>query len=779
MATNLNLIWNNSLSKFISNTSGAKNDSKQSTKDETKNMSVKKWSAAEAAWQTVSKPKKSTRWEVILPSMQMMSYQTETLENQSSKYPWLSIQEETQIDSNPQLSTTAKERMYQEMYWKKQQDAWLQDRSNIRKQYISKQATTWSEEEDKALINMSQVLDDVRQSIIDAGGKWVNKVSDLDLVNLIWETNPYTAQILNSVTAWDIPSEYGAYFLLNEDVYEQAMKDLAQQSPAWQWESTSEKDKKDKVWFRGSLIEWAFSTVKWATTSVAKLWIDAALLPARWVEYLVSWTDNVKQFWNKAKWFIDAAANQWEEDVNWDRRFNKRWYWWGKLIWEAWLATAAAGLWWAALSNLWGTIWGKLWTVAANSKYAPQIEKLIWVAENLSQTWWGKIANWIANRAINGVEAWLTLQWVSDLVEWDLSEAKDYMDAINRWILFDSVWWALWWAWKKFANPWSKITEITKWKWGLNSKQINQIENEVKMANTTNKAENPFRTRAAEVKTEAIPKLKDDIDLISKERNELTKSMVNDWNKSTYDYLDSVNATLKDTDLWNIKIIKWKNGKWKVSGWTTAWSEAERQLKEFVDMINAQSDKGTKSLVDTIAAAKQIAKEAQIAWKTNKMTKAISEFSAMLEEDAKALYPDIRWEIGKKNGQLSELLWMRNKILDLWDDYSAIADKMGNDTDFYRFMDDLYNKWYTTEHIGNKTLWTYYTMWLRAPEMLSEQAKLFYPSVPWLEEFALKTLQKSARQTYGWLNVIAWQDVSRPRYEMGSTMYQLNQANNR
>jgi hypothetical protein len=127
-------------------------------------------------------------------------------------------------------------------------------------------------------------------------------------------------------------------------------------------------------------------------------------------------------------------------------------------------------------------------------------------------------------------------------------------------------------------------------------------------------------------------------------------------------------------------------------------------------------------------------------------------------------------------------LWTKSKIMDLWDDYSSLAGKMNSDTDFYNFMDDLYKNWYTTEHMGNKTLWTYYTLWLRAPELLSEQAKLFYPSVPWLEEAWLRYLQKQIKQTYWWLWALAGQEVTTPVWawsKMAADMWQLKAANNR
>ena len=749
-----------------------------SAKKADKKSSVKEWSAAEAAWWTnITKTSEKPRGEVIMPSINTQPYQTEAPENQSKKYPWLSLQEEAQIDSDPTLSNITRERMYKEMYGKKQERAWLDDRSNVRKQYISKQATTWSEDEDKALIGMSQALDGVREEIIRAWWKWVNKIDDMELINIIWETNPYTAQIINSVSKWDMPAEYATYFLLNWDEYKAAMDSYAQQNPAWQWSSTW---KKRKAWRFESFMEWAFSTVKWATKTLFNLWIDynPILMATRATDKLVTWEDHI---W-EAKDVVNQAMTQWDVDMNEDRKLRQWWYKWGKVFWEAWLMTLASGLWWAALSDLWWTMWTSLWEAAASSKYAPQIAKWIEIVDKISQTWWGKVGKWVLWRILNWIEWWLTIQWISDLVDWELSSKSDYMSSIELATILWVVWDAIWLWFKKFANPWKKITEITKWEWGLNWKQINQIENEVRTFNSTNMAENPFKIRATEVKTQAIPQLEKDIKLLSNERDALMKWWATDWAKSTKNYVKELNATLKNADLGNISVQVTKSGKLKVVWWTTAWSEAEKQLKEFVDMINAQSDWGTKSLVDAIKSAKQISKEAQIAWKSTKMTKAITDFSKELEWQVKELYPEVWEQVSAKNSELSDLLWMKNKIIDLWDDYSAIAWKMNSDTDFYKFMDDLYTKWYTAEHFWNKTLWTYYTMWLRAPELLSEQAKLFYPSVPWLEEAWLKYLQKQAKQAYWWLWAIAWEEVTTPVWawaKMWADIWQLNAANNR
>lgn len=758
-----------------------------SAKKADKKSSIKEWSAAEAAWWTNStKTSEKPRWEVIMPSINTQPYQTESPENQSKKYPWLSLEEEAQLDSDPRLTNITRERMYKEMYWKKQERAWLDDRSNVRMQYISKQATTWSEEEDKALIGMSQALDWVREEIIRAWWKWVNKIDDMELINIIWETNPYTAQIINSVSKWDMPAEYATYFLLNSDEYKDVMDSWAKENPAWQWQSNN---KKRKAWKFESFVEWAFSTVKWTARTAANLAIDSLtkynpmLWAEQWLEYLATWkTPSTIQVWQAAKDAINAATSQWDEDVNADRKLRKWWYTWGKILWEAWLMTAATWLWWAALWDLWWTIWTKLWTAASTSKYAPQIAKWIEVIDKISQTWWWKAGKRVLWRILNWIEWWVTIQWISDLVEWELSSKADYMSSIELATILWVVWDAIWLWFKKFANPWKKITEITKGEWWLNGKQINQIENEVRVFNSTNKAENPFKIRAAEVKSQAIPQLDWKIKTVSAERDALVKNMINDWQKSAKEYVSNLNKSLKEADLGNIEVSISKSGKLKVTWGTTAWSEAEKQLKEFVDMINAQSDWWTKSLVDAIKSAKQISKEAQIAWKSTKMTKAITDFSKELEWQVKELYPEVWEQVSTKNSELSDLLWTKNKIIDLWDDYSSIAGKMNSDTDFYKFMDDLYTKWYTTEHFWNKTLWTYYTMWLRAPELLSEQAKLFYPSVPWLEEAWLKYLQKQAKQAYWWLWAIAWEEVTTPVWawaKMWADVWQLSAANNR
>ena len=751
---------------------------------------IKEWSAAEAAWWTGStKASNKTRGNSILPSfitdkIKAQGSQKKETVNQSTKYPWLTIEEETQIDSNPALSNIARERAYKDMLWKKEERTWLDDRSNIRKQYISKQATTGNEDDDRTLINMWQALDWVREEIIKAWGRGVNKVSDMELVNMIWETNPYTAKIINSVSKWNITPEQATYFLLNWDWYKEAVDEFAKENPAWQKKSW----KKEKVWFLWSMVEWAFSTVKWTAKSLAKMWIDGVtkynpmILPARWISYLVSWEDQYGKIWDKAKDIIEQATTQWDETATWNKKYNKLGYWVWKLIWEAWQMAAAGWLSKPALAAARYDLGTQVGTKLAASKYAPQVAKGIEILDKIWKTWWGKAGKWVLDRALNWVQEWLTIQWVSDLVEWDLSSAKDYMSSIELatvlWWLWDFIW--LWF--KKFANPWKKISEIVEGEGWLRGNQINQIEKEVKLFNSTNKAESPFRTRANEVKTQAIPKIDEKIKVASNERDALTKNMVNDWNKSTYDYLNELNTTLKNSDLGNINIVKWKNGKWKVSWGTTAGSEAEKQLKEFVDMINAQSDWGTKSLIDTIKAAKQIAKEAKIAWKSTKITKAITDYSQELEGKVKELYPDIWKKVSDKNTELSELLWTKSKIMDLWDDYSSLAGKMNSDTDFYNFMEDLYKNWYTTEHMGNKTLWTYYTLWLRAPELLSEQAKLFYPSVPWLEEAWLRYLQKQVKQTYWWLWALAGEDVTTPIWawsKMAADVWQLRAANNR
>ena len=759
---------------------------KNNIKTNVKTNKVKEWSAAEAAWWTNStKTATKPRTNSILPSIitEQIKAKEEKKVNQSTKYPWLTIEEEAIIDSDPSLSNITRERAYKDMLWEKQEKQWLEDRSNIRKQYISKKATTWSEDDDRTLVNMWQALDWVREEIIRAWGKGVNKVSDMDLVNMIWETNPYTAQIINSVSKWNITPEQATYFLLNWDDYKEAANEYAKQNPAWE---KGKSWKKEKVGFLWSLVEWAFSTVKWATKTVfekgSDMFIDTMTAFPRTVWLIATWKDITAPLKNTVKWVIEEATSQWDETVKWNKKYNKLGYWAWELIWEAWIMTAAGWLGKVALSDASYSLWTNVWTKLASSKYAPQVAKWIETLDKIWNTKWGKIGKWILDRAVNWIEEWLTIQWVSDLVKWDLSSAKDYMSSIELatvlWGLGDFIW--LWF--KKFANPWKKISEIVEGEGGLKSNQISQIENEVKMFNSTNKAENPFRTRAAEVKNEAIPSLNRDIEKLSNERDALTKPMINDWKKSTYDYLEEVNKTLKDADLGNINIVKWKNGKRKVSWGTTAGSEAEKQLKEFVDMINAQSDWWTKSLVDTIKAAKQISKEAKIAWKSTKMTKAITDFSTKLEEDAKALYPDIWADIWEKNSKLSDLLWTKSKIMDLWDDYSSLAGKMNSDTDFYNFMEELYKNWYTTEHIWNKTLWTYYTLWLRAPELLSEQAKLFYPSVPWLEEAWLKYLQKQAKQAYWGLWALAWQEVTTPIWawsKMAADVWQLKAANNR
>ena len=749
-----------------------------------KNIKVKEGSAAEAAWWTNStKSADKPRTNSILPSY-ITTKKEEVVENQSTKYPWLTIEEETQIDSNPALSNITRERAYKEMLWKKKERERLDDRSNIRKQYISKQATTWSEEDDKTLINMWQALDWVREEIIKSWGKWVNKVTDMELVNMIWETNPYTAQIINSVSKWDITPEQATYFLLNWDDYKEAVTEYAKQNPAW--EKTTTSTKKDKAWFFESFVEWAFSTVKWAAKTAFKqgtnMMTDLMLAWPRAIGFLATWKDITQPLKDIAWNVIDEATNQRDETAIWNKKFNKRWYGGGKLLWEAWLMTAAWWLWKAALSDASYSLWTNVWTKLAASKYAPQVEKWLIALDKIEKTWGWKIGKWILNRAINWIEEWLTIQWVSDAVEWDLSSAKDYMSSIE----LATVLWALWdfiWLWfKKFANPWKKITEIVEGEGGLKWNQIRQIENEVKTFNSTNKAENPFKTRATEVKNEALPKLEEKIKVTSEERDALTKPMINDWGKTTKYYLKELNDTLKNADLGNIQINATKSWKLKVTWGTTAGSEAESQLKEFVDMINAQSDWGTKSLIDTIKAAKQIAKEAKIAWKSTKMTKAITDYSQQLEEKVKELYPDIWEQVSNKNSELSDLLWTKKKILDLWDDYSSLAWKMKSDTDFYNFMEELYKNWYTTEHMWNKTLWTYYTLGLRAPELLSEQAKLFYPSVPWLQEAWLKYLQRQAKQTYWGLWALAWQDVTTPIWawsKMAAEMWQFNAANNR
>ena len=747
-----------------------------------KNIKVKEGSAAEAAWWTNStKTADKPRTNSIIPSY-IKTKKEEVVENQSTKYPWLTIEEETQIDSNPALSTITRERAYKEMLWKKKEREWLDDRSNIRKQYISKQATTWSDDEDKALINMWQALDWVREEIINSWGKWVNKVTDMELINMIWETNPYTAKIINSVSKWDMTPEQATYFLLNWDDYKEAVAEYAKQNPAWDKTPT----KKEKAWLFESFREWAFSTVKWAAKTAFKqgtnMMTDLMLAWPRAIGFLATWKD-ITQPLKDISWnIIDAAAANYDEQAIWDKKFNKRAYGWGKLLWEAWLMTAA---WWlgkAALSDASYALWTNVWTKLAASKYAPQVEKWLIALDKIEKTWGGKVGKWILNRAINWIEEWLTIQWVSDIVEWDLSSAKDYMSSIELATVLTALWDFIWLWFKKFANPWKKITEIVEWEWWLKWNQIKQIEDEVKVFNSTNRAESPFRIRAAEVKNQALPKLDENIKAISEERDALTKQMVNDWGKTTKWYLKELNDTLKNSDLGNIQINATKSWKLKVTWWTTAGSEAEKQLKEFVDMINAQSDWGTKSLVDTIKAAKQIAKEAKIAWKSTKMTKAITDYSQELENKVKELYPDIWEQVSKKNSDLSELLWTKSKIMDLWDDYSSLAGKMNSDTDFYNFMEELYKNWYTTEHMWNKTLWTYYTLWLRAPELLSEQAKLFYPSVPWLEEAWLKYLQKQAKQAYWGLWALAWQDVTTPIWawsKMAADMWQLYKANNR
>ena len=757
---------------------------RSSTTLKTSKPEVKEGSAAEAAWWTSTSQKTDTpRGNAVMPAIQTKQYQTEDIENQSQKYPWLSLEEEAQIDANPQLSSITRERMYQEMYGKKQERAWLDDRANIRAQYISKQATTGSEEEDKAMINLSWTMDWVREEIIKAWWKWVNKVGDMELLNMISEANPYTAQIINQASRWDFEPEYATLFLLNPDVYKDTMADIAAQNPSAN--TSLNAWKKRKAWRLESAAEWAFSVVQWATKTIMNKAIDAATkynpamrVPA-WIEYLITWEKpSMMKMGDIAKWAINEATWQWVENVNSDRKLRKWWYTAGKLTWEAWLATAASALSAVALSELWWTVW----TALAGSKYAPAIEKFGWALEKIWQTWWGKVGKWLLWRIANGIEWWVTLQWVDDLVEWELSSAKDYMTSIEiatvLWLIWDTIW--LWF--KKFANPWKKIVEVTEGKWWLWGRQINQIENEVKMFNTTNKAENPFKIRASEVKTEAIPKLDANIKSVSKERDALINWWANDWWKATKDFVNELNNTLKNTDLGNIEVTVTKSGKLKVVWWSTAWSEAEAQLKEFVDMINAQSDWWTKSLVDTIKAAKQIAKEAQISWKSTKMTKAITDYSKALEDEVKKLYPDVWKQVSAKNSELSDLLGMKSKIIDLWDDYSQIAWKMNSDTDFYKFMDDLFEKWYTTEHFWNKTLWTYYTMWLRAPQLLSEQAKLFYPSVPWLEEAWLKWFMEQWRQAYWWLWAIAWDEVFTPIWawsKMASDVWQLGAINNR
>lgn len=693
--------------------------------------------ASFASWVT-TKPTKKKVQAPKMPDMQMMSYKTQEIEDTSTKYPWLSKQEEAEIDANPMLSEIMKESVYKDMLWKKQQDAWLQDRANIRKQYISWQATTWDKDMDNAIIAQSQAADIIRGAIIDMWGKWVWKVDDMSLLTAVSKMNPYTSNIISWMANWSIDNDLAELYLLDWEEYKAAMNLYSdfintelntERSEWWQEATQSENLFKNSGFFVKSLMNivwWVVWAVEWTVWWLAELWME-------WVQ----WVD--KKLWINA--IDEEQRDKAQEDVyNWftsiipEEMISDKDSWWYK-GWEL-LET----IFWA-----WKVIKGIKWL-----KWLSKIEKLKNANIATRVVWWGIYWAW----------EWAIYQWFDDLRRWELSSAEDYADMMS---LSAGLWgfgWFVDWWWQKFVNSqvWKKVVSLVKWDWALKKDAIDAIEKDVKDRANNLSAENPlFKRRDAMVK-----ELKEGIDKkitpLKNEKTVLENKLSELWWFSTEKSISSLNDAIKEKWLWKIEIQFDKNTWLYKVEWTSKKVWAKEQLNKFVDALNwSENLENAAWITDIEAITKEISKLKESNPTVSKvLTEWSSNLSKWLDWEAKEVVSKIQ----SLNKEMSPYLEARDRILSESENILQSVWKMEKaETPLYRDLEMMYNQKVLSKHYWKELFGTYYTQALRSPKRfkaLLDMEGLPYPSIPWLYETGIASTMKWVIQKKWWLNAIGW-----------------------
>lgn len=744
------------------------NKKKDTKKDKNKNA-VQPWSAAEAAGRTA--------WPVedwyehgtaqTQTAQKAPKIKKQSIINPSTKYPWLTLEEEQELDSDNTLSNIMKERKYAEMLWYKKQQEWLDTRADVRRQYISKEATTWDPKRDYAIISSSQALDIVREYLISQWWRWLD-VSDTELLNDINQTNKYGDQIINSVMWWWLTPELWAYFLLHWDEYWEAMEEVAYNNAVTTKRDDPLEDaltnKRAKIAYR-MLWKNFWAAVNDSLVNMTQSLWDAATYVTKqamnvfwWLWYSIYNTimdSKLEQTWvEETLDKINEVFKSIPETMRSDADTSSLWY-------KAWMTTA----------ELIALISGStaLRSAAASWGLWPYAKKLV---ERIWSKW--SFVSWLAKWAVEWWIQWLEMQAVSDAANNDLSSPKEYAETAWKgmalWTLFR---WISWAAERIFLDTESatmrRVINSTKGKWWLTKEQVNKIEKTVETFSKDPSVNNPLKQLWDEMKTEAEKKIwwkikelaentKSYYETIQKNtKTKITSSDVGTVNKKTGEYTkDSLNRQLKDKWVWNVT-ISYKDGKFSVSWTSKAWANADKVLKEFVDALNwSENLWNAAGLLDAIKTAKKVTN-----WEWWPASKAITEWSKSLQRKVESSFPKSKTEYFNVNDELSTLYDYQNKINWYTENFAKTSNDMRNNTtDFFKTADDLYSKNILSRHYGNEAIWTYYTMKLRAPKQLNEilrnADKTPYPSWPGIKEEVIKTSVNDIQRTKGGLNDLAW-----------------------
>lgn len=685
-----------------------------------------------------NKSKVQSQQKQTIPQKQMMSYNVQP-KNPSKVFPWLEIEDEAYITEsiNKMWVSWIQKKAIEEDAYKtfieaKQARAFLDDRASMRRNIV-----WWDVKIDKKqsdIVSKKSLFADIIRE--DALSKWVKNVTAIDddtLLERAFQQNPEASKLFedymnNKVTTSDVASTISGKDKEEDDSDARA-----------EWEQYKEENPTLAKWFTkqvdwSNLLRQMWNVATWNTTNDDEAWFQA-----RQQEREKSWSDiAMKELWatpSVIAWAISAPVKAWATLLDL----------WGKVIWKDinlndWVDTLLDKAW--VEKDWWFKIWEMAWEIGMSSFAVGKLTKALqWV----TKIW--QIANLInkvpriARYITKPVLEWLWYQWVSDLVQWELSTKWQYatsavLSTVLTWL------WDLWWMWKAvWKNPKKYFQEASK---NVDNKIVQDIIKKTDDFVINPKSKNPLNDVQSKV-DDVIEKVASDKWTVWEKLWEMRTKMKT-VNYSTDKMVKTLNKTLKENDI-ALEIIK--TPKWYKADWKILWTEWKGTImKDLVAEINALNKIWSKNKLRWLDKVNQemiafMKKQNIDSSLRNAFGKASSEFSKSID-DVMSTYGMSKWEYkklidfqttAKELSSEAGEKWVKRLEKVFWPQWWA---------DYKKFLDKAKELWYTTEDLLSETIVTNYIMASKlGKDAFQSAVDSFYPSIPWLYELSIKWIKSA------------------------------------
>lgn len=495
------------------------------------------WSISENEKINITEKQKPT-----IPMVAMQSY-VPKVENESKKFPWLSVDDEEYIQQRVS-AWDVEEDVYKEAIEMRQEESFLKDREDMRKKIISWKMSLWDKEKDNIVVRQSQLADMIRIDALKNWVIWFSKKNDEDILKkAIWQ-RPELIEPVNAFINWQLNIKE-----INEIVF----------SDNYNW-----LDKKESpLWnnaIKWAIWRWWISLWK-AEGVVNPIWRIMEIVDnnIQWVNMWVTW----KKSEEKRKERIANLTP--EERQKFEQKFNKskflQWLYWDvdTYIWEATKTLRDQIIW----------TWDK-W---------PNVAKIIM---NIPQSI-VKTATSIARAATNPADTlmWLwqiifTKEWRQAILDryWSLDTFAETLNNDPIWVASDVLSVVEWWA-KLSVKLWMWWVKI----WWTTIKEVWDV---------ANKASSLWMYWIKDTILWGLKKATKDVPVVGK----VTDLAV--WLTEPLKYIKTIKKW------WNVNDIKLTDEKWDYIDWENAirWDRTIRKLWDYItpDYNKRQSAEITKKV---------------------------------------------------------------------------------------------------------------------------------------------------------------------------------------